>query len=191
MSQAAHRRGAAHGPGEGGLPRRAARVHGETRVAARESRYEGHYEGLVTRGIAFTLDAAVINLIAIAVVGAVALSLSVLSLPDWLGKALLAFGGALFLVWAAGYFVVFWSTTGQTPGSRLMRIRVCRADDGRTLTSRRSLLRVGCLTLAAIPLLAGFLPILLDDRRRGLHDMLAGTVVVEAPEELTRPAARA
>jgi uncharacterized RDD family membrane protein YckC len=37
------------------------------------------------------------------------------------------------------------------------------------------------LILAALPLFAGFLPILLDDRRRGAHDMLAGTVVVPAP----------
>ena len=36
--------------------------------------------------------------------------------------------------------------------------------------------------VAAIPLLAGFLPILFDERRRGLHDMLARTVVVEAPQ---------
>ena len=34
--------------------------------------------------------------------------------------------------------------------------------------------------LAALPLFAGFLPILFDDRRRGLQDMLAGSVVVGA-----------
>jgi uncharacterized RDD family membrane protein YckC len=31
----------------------------------------------------------------------------------------------------------------------------------------------------------GFAPILVNDRRRGLQDMLAGTVVVETP--VTRP----
>lgn len=30
---------------------------------------------------------------------------------------------------------------------------------------------------------AGFLTILVDDRRRAVHDMLAGTVVVPAPPE--------
>lgn len=175
-------------PGESPVPRRAppavaVRVHGEARNATLETRYEG----LVTRGIGFVIDAALINLIAIVVAGAVGLALSVLSVPDWLGTVLLALGGAVYLGWSVGYFVVFWSTTGQTPGSRLMRIRVCRADDGGTLTPRRAALRVIFLTLAAIPLLAGFLPILLDDRRRGLHDMLAGTVVVEALEDgLTR-----
>jgi uncharacterized RDD family membrane protein YckC len=139
----------------------------------------GRYEGLVTRAIAFAVDAALINAVAIVVSGGVALTLSVLSVPDSLDTALLAVGGALFLVWSAGYFVVFWSTTGQTPGAHLMRFRVCRADDGSVLSPSRALLRLVCLTLAALPLLAGFLPILVDDRRRGLHDFLAGTVVVE------------
>ena len=142
---------------------------------------EPSYEGLSIRAIAFAVDAALINAIAITVAGAVALLLSVLSVPDWVGTALLAVGGVAFLLWSIGYFVVFWSTTGQTPGGRLMRIRVCRARDGAVLGPGRSLMRVVYLTLAAIPLLAGFLPILVDDRRRGLHDMLAGTVVVSVP----------
>jgi uncharacterized RDD family membrane protein YckC len=136
------------------------------------------YEGLVTRSIAFAVDAAVINLIAIAVGAVVALAVSVLSVPDWLETVLLAVGGAAYLLWTVGYFATFWSTTGQTPGDRLMQIRVCRADDGKPLSVARSVFRLGWLTVAAIPLFAGFLPILFDDRRRGLHDMLAGTVVV-------------
>jgi uncharacterized RDD family membrane protein YckC len=39
------------------------------------------------------------------------------------------------------------------------------------------------LVLAVLPLFAGLLPILVDARRRGLHDMLAGTVVVAAPDD--------
>jgi uncharacterized RDD family membrane protein YckC len=80
-----------------------------------------------------------------------------------------------------GYFVVFWSATGQTPGDRLFQIRVCRADEGTVPSASAALLRFGGLIVAALPLFAGFLPILLDDRRRGVHDMLAGTVVVSAP----------
>jgi uncharacterized RDD family membrane protein YckC len=138
------------------------------------------YEGLTTRGIAFAIDAAVINLVAIIVAGIVALVLSVLSVPDELGTILLGIAGAAFLLWSTAYFVTFWTTTGQTPGGRVMRIRVCQADGSR-LSAGRSMLRLIYLTLAALPLLLGFAPILVDDRRRGLHDMLAGTVVVTAP----------
>jgi uncharacterized RDD family membrane protein YckC len=83
-------------------------------------------------------------------------------------------------------FVVFWSTTGQTPGNRLLQIRVSRADDGAEPSAGVALFRFGALVLAALPLFAGCLPILLDDRRRGAHDMLAGTVVVPAPPRPAR-----
>jgi uncharacterized RDD family membrane protein YckC len=138
------------------------------------------YIGLLTRGLAFAVDAALINGIAILVGVVVGLAVSVLSIPDELDTVLIAAAGAAFLIWTVAYFVTFWSTTGQTPGNRLFRFRVCLADDGATLKPRRSLLRVVALMLAALPLFAGFLTILVDDRRRGLHDMLAGTVVVGA-----------
>ena len=40
------------------------------------------------------------------------------------------------------------------------------------------------LGLAIVPLFLGFLPVLVDARRRGLHDFLAGTVVLYAEHEL-------
>ena len=85
------------------------------------------YEGLATRAIAFAVDAAVINVVAFAVAGIVALVLSVLSVPNELEVVLLGLASVSFVVWTIGYFATFWSTTGQTPGDRLMRIRVCSA----------------------------------------------------------------
>jgi uncharacterized RDD family membrane protein YckC len=141
------------------------------------------YEGLVTRAIAFAVDAAIIDLIALVVGVGVGLAVSLLTISDDLRVVLVALGGACFVVWTVGYFAVFWSTTGQTPGNRLMHLRVCK-EDGAVLSPRRALLRFGALVLAALPLFAGFLPVLVDDRRRGLHDMLAGTVVVGVPEAI-------
>ncbi len=139
------------------------------------------YEGLVTRAIAFAIDAAIITAVAAVVGAAVGISLSVLSVPSDVENALFALAGAACLLWSTAYFVTFWSATGQTPGDRLLGIRVCVAEDGSPLRPGRALLRLVALTLAAIPLLAGFLPILFDDRRRGVHDMIAGTIVVGAP----------
>jgi uncharacterized RDD family membrane protein YckC len=34
------------------------------------------------------------------------------------------------------------------------------------------------LVLAIVPMFAGFVPVLFDDRRRGLADFIAGTVVL-------------
>jgi uncharacterized RDD family membrane protein YckC len=146
------------------------------------------YVGLVTRAIAFALDAALINVVALVVTAVVTLALSVISVPHDVRVAVAAIGGALYLLWMVGYFVTFWTTTGQTPGDRLLRIRVLPASGG-TMPPRRAVLRFVALTLAAIPLFAGFLLILVDDRRRGLHDVIARTIVVEAPDEDTAPPA--
>ena len=62
-------------------------------------------------------------------------------------------------------------------------IRVCRAADGDRIEPSAPLLRFAGLILAALPVFAGFLTIPVDDRRRGVHDMLAGTVAVPAPPE--------
>jgi uncharacterized RDD family membrane protein YckC len=154
----------------------ATRVHGEP------ARPRLEYQGLVTRGIAFAIDALVINLVAVVVAAAAALIVSALSLPNDLDTFLVAGGAWLFFLWSAAYFIIFWSSTGQTPGNRVMEIRVVRADDGALLRPWRALLRLVGLMLAALPLFLGFLPILLNQRRRGLQDVIAGTVVVGAAD---------
>jgi uncharacterized RDD family membrane protein YckC len=54
----------------------------------------------------------------------VGVALSVLGTPDEVDKLLFGLGGFLFVLWTIGYFAAFWSATGETPGNRLMRIRV-------------------------------------------------------------------
>ncbi|HEY7600240.1 MAG TPA: RDD family protein [Candidatus Limnocylindrales bacterium] len=83
------------------------------------------------------------------------------------------------------YFVLFWATAGRTPGMRLMALRVLGPTGGHP-GIWRSLLRLIALGLCIIPLFAGFLPVLVDDRRRGLHDFLAGTVVIYDLEDVAR-----
>jgi uncharacterized RDD family membrane protein YckC len=139
------------------------------------------YVGLVTRAIAFSLDAAIINVVAVLTAAAISLTLSVVKVPHDVRTAVAAVGGVAYVLWTVGYFVTFWATTGQTPGDRVLRIRV-HAASGDRLPPRRALLRFVGIILATIPLFAGFLPILVDDRRRGLHDMLARTVVLDAEE---------
>jgi uncharacterized RDD family membrane protein YckC len=137
------------------------------------------YVGLVTRVLAFAVDAAIINAVAILVAAVVSLTLSVVRIPDSWVAELVAVAGAVYLLWTTAYFVAFWSTTGQTPGNRVMRIRVVDAGT-RRLRPRRALLRFGALLLAALPFFAGFALILVDDRRRGLHDLIARTIVIDA-----------
>jgi len=159
---------------------RAARSRGTTTDAERA----GAYAGLVTRAIAYVLDAAVINLVALVVGVAVALALSIFHLSNALQSAVTATLAVVYILWAIGYFVAFWSTTGQTPGSRVMRIRVIDAHGATRLKPRRAFVRVAGVVLAAIPLFAGFLIMLWDRRRRCLQDRLARTLVVHAPPQV-------
>ena len=154
----------------------ARRVHG-----ASEAEPPGpEYVGLVTRIVAFVIDAAIINGVAAVVAAAAALVIALFPIGHDARTIIVAIGGAAFFIWLAGYFTVFWSTTGQTPGNRIMQIRVVPSGGGR-MRPRRAFLRVIGLVLAAIPLFAGYIPILLTDRRRGLADWMADTVVVTAP----------
>jgi uncharacterized RDD family membrane protein YckC len=144
------------------------------------------YTGLVTRAFGFGIDAVIIDLAAAVVAAIVALALHLFDIPSKVDTALAVIGGILFVVWGAAYFVTFWSTTGQTPGARIMRFRVLApsAQHGH-ITTRRALMRLLGMVLAAIPLLAGYFMVLFDDRRRGLHDRLARTVVIDASDTET------
>lgn len=139
------------------------------------------YVGLASRGIAAVLDAAVINLVAVLAGIGASLILSLLHLPGTFKAILEGVAAAAYILWTVGYFIVFWSTTGQTPGGRVMQFRVV-TEDGFSLKPTRALIRCAGVVLAAIPLFAGFALILVDDRRRGLQDYLARTVVIDAPE---------
>jgi uncharacterized RDD family membrane protein YckC len=133
------------------------------------------YGGLGARGLAFTVDLAIS---ALAFLAAAALVGLVAWLTGGLGPGLLAglLASAGWVIVLAAYLVLFWTVAGQTPGMRLMRLRVTDRG-GAPLRFWRALARLIGLVLAIIPVFAGFLPVLFDQRRRALQDFLAGTVV--------------
>jgi uncharacterized RDD family membrane protein YckC len=140
-----------------------------------------YYAGLATRTLAFAVDAAVINAVVWFVGLVVALGLSLLKIPEEIRTVMAVIGATLAVLWTIAYFAYFWSATGQTPGDRVMRIRVEDARTGTPMSLRRGFVRFLALVLAAIPLCAGLLMILVDNRRRGLHDRIARTEVVHVP----------
>lgn len=139
------------------------------------------YVGLVTRAIAFAIDAAVIDGVAVLVVAVVALAGTVLHIPSEVKTILLVIGGVAYILWAGGYFISFWATDGRTLGNRVMFIRVVPANGGKLGYWRAARRFVG-LILAVLPLCLGLVGILLSERRRGFQDRLANTVVVHDPE---------
>jgi uncharacterized RDD family membrane protein YckC len=147
------------------------------RSAALRPPETAQFAGLASRGIALVVDALAIVTASVAVGAAAGLVGSLVGgvHPQWLAQSLLSLAAvAIFL----GYFSLFWSTVGQTPGMRLMHLHVVPQRAGRHLTLSRSLVRTVGLALAIIPCFLGFVPALFDRRRRALPDYLAGTVVV-------------
>jgi uncharacterized RDD family membrane protein YckC len=134
------------------------------------------YAGLVTRAVALGIDALVVNLIAVITGAVVNLIASFFGSNSTLSPLEALLGGAAWLAWGALYYTVFWSLTGQTPGDRLMGIRVYSTASDR-IRIRQGFIRYWAMLLAFLPLGAGFIPVLTDDRRRGLHDRIAHTVV--------------
>jgi uncharacterized RDD family membrane protein YckC len=78
------------------------------------------------------------------------------------------------------YFCAFTLVGGQTIGKMAVRIRVV-GDDGAELDPARAIGRTlaGACSLLAAGL--GFLPVLLADDRRGVHDRVARTRVIALP----------
>ena len=154
----------------------------ERPVRRRERPERTVFAGIVTRALALAVDVAAtigIHLLLVAVVALVASLVGGLR-PQWLVGMLLGLGWILI---AGGYFVLFWSTTGQTPGMRLFRVRVHNAEGGAPSVGR-SIVRMVGLVLAIAVFFVGFVPVLFDKHRRGLPDFLAGTVVKYEDEQV-------
>jgi uncharacterized RDD family membrane protein YckC len=130
--------------------------------------------GVATRGIALAIDALIAQLVFLVAAATVGLIASLVGDAD--GTALGIAAGAGWAIVVCIYFVSFWSGAGQTPGMRLMRLRVLDAA-GNPPSVLRSLVRLAGLGLAIAIAFLGFVPALVDDRRRALQDFLAGTCV--------------
>ena len=148
----------------------------ELTLRARASAHT-QFAGVVSRGSALVIDAFAIVAGTAVVGGAAGLVAAVVGgvKPEWLAQTLLS---AATVAIALGYFTLFWKTAGQTPGMRLLGVRVLSARGDGRLSGWQALWRTVGLALAIVPCFLGFVPALFDRRRRALPDYLAGTVVV-------------
>ena len=133
--------------------------------------------GFVTRLMALVVDAGILNAFFLIASALVALAASFVFPNDSTG---IAIGAGLWGVAATLYLLVFWAGTGQTPGMRLMGIRLL-ARGSPDVGAGRALRRLLGVGLCVLTLGIGFLPILFTRRRRGLQDLVARTEVIYAP----------
>ena len=124
------------------------------------------------------LDAAIINAVALGVGLVVAVGLSLFHLPHDVEVVLVAVGGGCGD--RVGHRLLHVLLVDHGPDTRATgccRSR-CARENGERLHLGRAFLRVLALPLSVIPFGAGMVLILFDRRRRALHDLLVGTVVV-------------
>jgi uncharacterized RDD family membrane protein YckC len=144
------------------------------------------YVGLLTRLISWAVDLLLINLVAIIVGLGVALIVALFPITKNLKPLFEAIAGGVYVLWAAAYFVAFWSVTGQTLGSRVMQVRLV-TPSGEKVKPVRAFVRWIGMNLAMLPLPWGYVPI--PFRRLGFPDWLAHTRVIEV-QQLSIAAAR-
>ena len=144
----------------------------------------GRYAGFVTRMAAFTIDRAIVSIMVSIIVWSTewivkAFGISQLLFSEgssWQMSPAVAMG--LYLAISLLYDIGFWLLAGQTPGKRVLGVRIVRTD-GKRLRFGDALRREIGYVISAI-LFLGYLWILFDNRRQGFHDKLADTMVVYA-----------
>lgn len=147
-----------------------------------------HYGGFWRRFYAFTIDKVILGFIGMILffVGSTAFGLGV-SPYDMAAdpEALMALGGKIFLLYQCvtllldmAYFTYFHGTTGQTPGKRLLGLRVVQ-ETGEPIGLGTAFLRWVGYIVSALPMLMGFLWAGADRRKQAWHDKIAGTVVID------------
>ena len=148
----------------------------------------GQYAGFVSRLIAFVIDQLIIaGTLAVTAAFVEFLLQSfrlsqVFGIEDVTAQIILIALGFLAAVLNLGYYVAMWVLAGQTPGKRIMGLLIV-GKDGSRIRPNAAVRRWLGYWLSGI-LFLGYLWVLVDDRRQGWHDKLAGTLVVYAwPEQ--------
>jgi uncharacterized RDD family membrane protein YckC len=131
------------------------------------------------RLVAYIVDTIIVTvLIAVCIVVVVGL-LAAGATGDTGVAGVLVLGVLAAFIIGIGYFPWFWARGGQTPGMRLFGLRVVRDRDGGPVGAGQAILRLIGYWVNGIVLYIGFIWVFVDDRRRGWHDLIAGTVVIK------------
>jgi uncharacterized RDD family membrane protein YckC len=143
------------------------------------SSLQGHYAGFISRLIAYVIDLVIISVSLFVITWTVNTTIEFLNLSSTAVSdfAKILMTGVTIFLFLAGYFILFWALAGQTPGKLIMGLRIVTLD-GQQLSLGRSIRRFVGYILSFLTLYIGFLWILVDDRRQGFHDKIAGTCVI-------------
>jgi uncharacterized RDD family membrane protein YckC len=74
--------------------------------------------------------------------------------------------------------IIFWKYRSATPGKMAVKVKIVDTNTGKQPSTGQFIGRYFAYFVSGIPLGLGFIWVAFDKRKRGWHDMLAGTVVI-------------
>ena len=123
--------------------------------------------GAGTRLVSYIIDAIILWIIG-AIVGLIFMAL---------GTGYMAASIIVGILISLGYFTYFFGN-GQTPGMKVMKIKLCGTDGTYPIGYGKGFLRWIGMLISALVIYIGFLWILIDKDKQGWHDKIADTYVV-------------
>jgi uncharacterized RDD family membrane protein YckC len=135
------------------------------------------YASVLKRLGALAIDMLIVNLLVLAFVPGAMAILNALGDVQVLGQFLLGPVGMWFLIMPVLYMFLLWGLLSKSIGMIVMKTRIA-TESGAKIGWLKAAIRVFGYIISGLLLMLGFLPILFDKKRRGLHDRLAGTVVI-------------
>lgn len=103
-----------------------------------------------------------------------------------MGQGAVLFGQILSVVMGVAYVLIFWNWKGATPGKMVFKAVIVDAKTGAKPSGGTFLIRYLGYIPSILVLGLGFLWVAWDPKKRGWHDMMAGTIVVR-PRQGLRP----
>jgi uncharacterized RDD family membrane protein YckC len=116
----------------------------------------------------------------------VPLALLLLDSGELMGQEFSVTAIVINYVLPALYVLLFWKYRSATPGKLWMGIMIIDAKTGGVPGMGKFVLRYIGYFVCVLTLFLGFLMILVDNRKRGLHDVIAGTLVIRTSMSMQR-----
>ena len=142
------------------------------------------YATLVDRAVAVIIDSIIAGIITMAIsiplFGFTMLSMTAMADPTAIFGSMMGMYGTVFIVWLL-YYTYFEGTSGQTPGKKMMKIKVVR-EDNKPMEFSVALIRNILRFIDAMPTLyiLGIILIAATEKKQRLGDIVAKTLVVKA-----------
>lgn len=128
---------------------------------------------------AYLLDGLILGVLMIVVMIPLGLLIAVIArkAPD-LMIPLTVLSYLIVILLSFAYILVPWAKSGATPGKKILHLKIVRDDGIERLGYGKAFLRLLGYFVNGITLYIGFLMILFNPEKKGLHDMIAGTRVI-------------